>query len=361
MQRGYLCSTVLPNNNRFVMRTLIIITCFAAVMLAFRQAIVATSITSSDYTTQLASLPKCNPITDQASALMRSVDGGQTWTDLSAELPITMRSLNMGAKDNRVHISVGSTLYEGIGTPVSFAWAKQETNLEVDNSRVIYGKSDVFICAYREGLFKEMLKGSGLWVSADGDLADKTIRTFCERSNGDMFVGTEGGVFRSTNGGAHWDKVLTRGQVNGIIEADGILICTYYTGIDRSADGGTTWETVFSQPKTFPYEVQQSTNGLIGLIEDQQDDFRNNTSRLATSNDGGKTWQFETMGLDQENLQMGSLLQVGSSLLISHSKGISRSSDGGKTWELVYPLGEPGNYRLVRDGDVLYAAYFMGC
>jgi photosystem II stability/assembly factor-like uncharacterized protein len=353
---------VSQNNHHFPMRIIIIMfSCLTAVLLASRQATVATSIAPSHCTAQPALPAKCNPIPDQANTLMRSVDGGQTWTDLSTELPVCTRSFHMGAKDNRVHLGVGSTLYEGTNTPAALVWAKQETNLKVDISSVIYGKSGVFLCDYGKGLFRELLQGSRLWVSADGNLPDKSIRSFCERPNGDMLVGTESGVYRSTDGGGHWEKVLNTREVNGLIEADGVLICTYYTGISRSTDGGTNWETVFSQPQTFPYQVQQGTNGLIGLIEDQQKDFRKNTCRLTTSTDGGKTWKFKAMGLNQENLQVGSFLQVGTSLLISHNKGISRSTDGGKTWELVHPLGIEGNYRLVRDGDVVYAAYFLGC
>jgi photosystem II stability/assembly factor-like uncharacterized protein len=346
----------------FAMRTFIIVTCLFAVMFASRQAIVATSIAATpDHCVAHMTPTKTKPIPDQARTLLRSSNDGRTWEDLSVELPVTVRSPIMGAKDNQVHISVGSMLYEGVGAPSALSWAKHETNLNVEVNNLIYGQSEIFISSYNNGLFKELTKGSGIWLSVVGDLPDLTIRTFCEHSNGHLLVGTQSGVYRSIDGGGHWDKVLARSEVNNVIEADGVLICTYYTGISRSTDGGATWEAVFSQPKTFPFQVHQGTNGLIGLIEDQQEDFGKNTNRLARSNDGGKTWKFETLGLDQENLQIGDFLQIGQTLLLSHSKGISRSTDGGKTWELMYPLAEEGNYRLIRDGNMIYAAYFLGC
>jgi photosystem II stability/assembly factor-like uncharacterized protein len=336
----------------------IVTICCLPLLLACQQANVATSVLTTEPTTTVG---KANTIPGQARAFMRSTDGGKTWEDLSDGLPVHMKLPNVGVKNNQIHLGLGSTLYVGTGAPLGLSWAKHETNLNVDISQIFYSRSGVLIGIYGEGLYRELLAGSGVWAPLTGTLPDNTIRTFIERSNGHMLAGTESGVFRSTDGGAHWDKVLNTPQINGVFEHEGVLIATYYTGIARSTDDGTTWEKVFSQPMTFPYQVRPYENGLMGLIEYQHEDFKQNTCAITTSTDGGKTWKIDNLGFDSKSYQVGSFVQSGQNLLMSHNKGISRSADGGKTWELVYPLEEEGNYRLIIDGGVVYAAYFFGC
>ncbi len=355
----YFCSMVSPNNNIMLIRTFLSVACLVAVVGCQQNASI--TLPTANAAVLPASLPsKINQAPERSGILLQSTDGGTTWQDLTATLPEYVNFPMVCAKDNRVYLGSGGQLYEGTGAPLELAWTKKETNLDTDISNVFFGKSGPYLSIYGVGIYKEMLQGSGVWMPFYGNLPDKSIRSLIERPNGDLFVATESGVYCSKNGGAQWAHVLVKSQISGLIEHNGNLIATYYQGIARSTDGGSNWEHVLQAPKCFPYRMGHFGNGLITLIEEQQDDYKKNTSRIATSNDDGKTWQSLDKIIDPQ-WRSGDLKQSGKYLFLGHNKGISRSADGGKTWELVHPLHLEGSYNLVVDGDIVYAVHFVGC
>ncbi len=340
------------------MRTILFSICLLA-LAACQQADTA-CIPTANAAVLPASLPtKVNQAPERSGVLLQSTDGGNTWQDLTATLPKYVNFPMMAAKDNRLYLGSGGQLYEGTGAPLELTWTKKETNLS-DISHVFFGQSGPYFSIYGDGVYKEMLQGSGVWMPINGNLVDRSIRTLIERPNGDLLVATESGIYRSKDSGVNWEHVMNKPEVNGIVEHNGTLVATYYQGIARSTDGGTNWEHVLQAPKCFPYKMGHWGNGLITLIEEQQEDFRKNTAYIATSNDDGKTWQSLDKGIDPQ-WRTGDLKQSGKYLFLGHNKGISRSADGGKTWELVHPLHIEGSYNIVVDGDIVYAVYFVGC
>jgi photosystem II stability/assembly factor-like uncharacterized protein len=125
---------------------------------------------------------------------------------------------------------------------------------------------------------------------------------------------TERGIFRTTDGGGNWEKVLYKDENTGGIDVafdphnPNILFAALWqarrtswsmtdggpgSGLYRSADGGTTWKRLEEHglPKG-PYgrigiAVSANSDRIYALVE-----ARNPDGGLYRSDDGGENWQF---------------------------------------------------------------------
>jgi photosystem II stability/assembly factor-like uncharacterized protein len=175
--------------------------------------------------------------------------------------------------------------------------------------------------------------GDGVYKSLDGGKTWKNIglrdsraigRVIINPSNPDIvFVAalghpygpnTERGIFRTTDGGKRWEKVLYKDENTGGIDVafdphnPNILFAALWqarrtswnmtdggpgSGLYRSNDGGTTWKRIEEHglPKG-PYgrigvAVAANSERVYALIE-----ARNPDGGLYRSDDGGETWDF---------------------------------------------------------------------
>ncbi len=175
--------------------------------------------------------------------------------------------------------------------------------------------------------------GDGVYKSLDGGKTWKNIGLRDSRAIGKVIVNPnnpdiafvaalghpygpnpERGIFRTTDGGKNWEKVLYKDENTGGIDVafdprnPNILFAALWqarrtswnmtdggpgSGLYRSADGGTTWKRLEEHglPKG-PYgrigvAVAPSSDRIYALIE-----ARNPDGGLYRSDDGGETWDF---------------------------------------------------------------------
>jgi photosystem II stability/assembly factor-like uncharacterized protein len=76
---------------------------------------------------------------------------------------------------------------------------------------------------------------------------EKDVRTVLKTTRGTVFIGCDKGLFRSTNNGKTWKLVQTGGWAMKMVESDGVLLATSQVGIIRSSDGGENWDAVISE------------------------------------------------------------------------------------------------------------------
>ncbi len=146
----------------------------------------------------------------------------------------------------------------------------------------------------------------------------------------DLFAGTDtGGVYRSTDGGAHWEPLFGLTNAYPVIafgKIGRVLIATTQGGgIFRTTDAGTTWYAdnngiTNGSPQTF------ATSG--GSI------FTGTSSGVFRSLDSGQTWIDVSQGLSGGNVPalavMGPYLFAGASY-----GGVYRSGNNGRNWQYI--------------------------
>lgn len=141
-------------------------------------------------------------------------------------------------------------------------------------------------------------------------------------------------VFRSTDGGAHWDELsglpadVGTTQYPYVVDANTYLVGSFHapgSGVFRSTDAGATWTKVFDKPVN---GTPVARDGKIQWLLD-------GGGAVITSTDGGATWtSVNTGGFVKANAMIG--LPDGS-LASWSGKQLAVSADGGGSWKFVGP------------------------
>ncbi|MFN0014445.1 MAG: WD40/YVTN/BNR-like repeat-containing protein [Saprospiraceae bacterium] len=294
------------------------------------------------------------PLPATSGIVFRSADGGKTWHDASTGLPKRLSAQEIFAINGQVFLtSNDGVLYRSSSDPIAPVWEK-DVLLREKVAGLFPGRAGVLACSYYDGFFQEILPG--VWKPVHTDLKDKMLRTILETKDGNVFVGCDYGIFKSTDNGKTWKRVFNEGMVLSIIESDKTMIAGGSRGLLRSTDGGENWNWALTEGG-----VGIATAAIEGKIAAITYNTDSKTRRLRTSSDGGKTWVPIDEGLSPSD-SMSNITQVGEHLFCSHPTGIFRSSDEGKTWELMLPSPKEKMYNFVVSGRVIYAiATGFGC
>jgi photosystem II stability/assembly factor-like uncharacterized protein len=161
-----------------------------------------------------------------------------------------------------------------------------------------------------------------------------------------LVVGSAAGVLHSTDGGEHWQSVLTGNPVVALTAAgdrDGALILlagTETDGIFRSSDGGVGWAS--ANPGLFELEIL-ALSGSPGFGRDKTV-FTGTSGGLYRSRNGGLAWRPLDLPMAETAVQCLALSPAfatdGVVLAGTEADGLLRSSDGGRTWTVATELPE---------------------
>lgn len=291
--------------------------------------------------------------------VFKSTNGGGSWTLMSSGLT----DLNACA----LAIDPPSTLYAGTNDGVftstngGASWTARSTGLTTLRvSRIaidplalttLYAGSDV-------GVFKST-DGGASWVARNSGLTNLSVRTIAVDpvTPSTLYVGVldpsdffggpaEGGVFKSTDGGASWVPSRTGLETLTIetVLIDPVTPTTVYAasspfgvfgvggqgGVFKSTDGGATW---------IPRNAGLSSTFINALAMDPRTPttlYAVTFSTVFKSTDGAATWTqigstgagpVATLAIDPVN---PSTLYAGTS-----GSGVFKSTDGGASWRRV--------------------------
>jgi photosystem II stability/assembly factor-like uncharacterized protein len=233
------------------------------------------------------------------------------------------------------------------------------------------------VCFPGDGLFKST-DGGNTWIkvapaSVVGFYISRVIISPLDTNT--IFVASDRGILRSTNGGLTWNWIFSGDQVNDLVyrqdDPNVLLAATLYSGIYRSTDGGNTWIRINSLPTSGYFRAQ------IGISASNPDVIyvgfgrASNYSLLAfyKSTDGGNTWvqltstpnYLGTQGFYNHTIVVHptnpNMVFAGGQYPYGPGYyGIVRSTDGGNTWQDITNRGPLGNVHP----DIHHMAYGAG-
>jgi hypothetical protein len=334
---------------------------------------------------RVATVDKNKPA--QANIVFKSIDGGQTWQDISEGLPEpVIDDYGAGrndffADDNGLYLPAGNGIYHNKPNSKTPFWKKEI--FPDEHSSIAPGKAGIFAYNYwGSGIFQKT-KRTGVWSPVFTNFQEKRVLSVFETAGGTIFIGSDRGLFKSTNSGKSWKQLHAVGW-GKMVESNGVLLATSQGGILRSTDDGESWALVISEGGV-GIDVASIQGGFAAITYSTV----SKTRRIRISYDGGKTWQAIDAGLQAHGFidpilppvnanlpaqgfsdstwhpkdttilpvpaYITTIVQVGENFFSGHSDGIYRSSDKGKTWKLLLPSVKGKMFKLSVSGNVIYA------
>jgi hypothetical protein len=264
------------------------------------------------------------------SGLYRSADGGATWEDAYSSLGLVAPLGTLSVATSPASASGEHSVFAGVSGGVlrstngGASWLSTllpsppplVSGLAVSPD---YARDDTVLAAtVEDGVFRSGDRGSQ-WESWNFGLLD--LEVYCialspafggpPGSGGDetLYVGTETGIFRSTNGGRAWREVDFDIDLAPVLSLalspdyarDGRLYAgTESHGLYRSDDRGRTWQRVGATVPPLAGMPAQSVSALVlsPAYPAKPQLLAMLANALIVSRDDGTTWEAWEVGLD---------------------------------------------------------------
>ncbi|MCE7042398.1 sialidase family protein [Dyadobacter sp. CY312] len=339
---------------------------------------------------------KKKPIKEGKSAgisniIFKSIDGGQTWRDISKGLPEKLQREGVArdgffTNDSGLYLRAGNGIYHSEPNYTTAFWTKE---IFPGKQRYITaGKNGILAYDFR-GQFLQKINGTSNWSPMFTTFQEQAIRidtttdwmtrnynekivhNVFETDGGTVFIASNNILFRSTNSGKTWKPTQVGDSGMKLVESNGVLLSTSKEGILRSGDDGKNWDRVLNEWGA-GIAVERIDGGFAVILNNTL----TKTNSIHISLDNGKTWNaigedlmpswgsllMRKIGLLQSLSDILSIKQMGKYLICGRTDGIFRSSDMGKTWEqLSLPQIENFGFNFSVSGNVMYVIPNKGC
>jgi photosystem II stability/assembly factor-like uncharacterized protein len=208
----------------------------------------------------------------------------------------------------------------------------------------------LYVGTIGEGLFRSTDGGESFTRACEGMFVECHVRALAvhPRDPRTLYLGSEQGLFRSTNGAGHWRRVespLNGLQIWSVLllphNPDVILAGTCPSRLFRSEDGGRTWaEPAVTMEQACPRILHTRVTTLVADPTEPGTVWLGvEIDGLRRSRDGGRTWQAVGQGLSSHDIHALAVVPGNGRakrLLASTNNDLNLSTDGGETWQ---PLG----------------------
>jgi photosystem II stability/assembly factor-like uncharacterized protein len=284
----------------------------------------------------------------------KSANGGRTWRPLdlapgvSGEGPLAMapadpKTLYLGNGRGIFKTTDGGATWQATSAEILANETAEERDHRLAEGYVyalVVDRRDpdiVYAGTWEKGVFKTT-DGGASWRNV-GQGAVNTL-VLDPRDPETIYAGATGGyagpssifygrgVFKSSDGGANWQRVGLQGTNVGILALDPQHPETIYAGTDRkgvvkSTDGGASWRAAGFQGTNvgaLMFDPQHPLTLYAGT--DEEGAFR--------TTDGGRTWRALALGHDADLLALHP--RNSARLYATSEQGILTSTDAGRSW-----------------------------
>ena len=373
--------------------------------ISFRNLTVFSRGGRSTAATGVPSNPELYYMGTTGGGVWRSADAGVTWTNLSdgffeagsigaiavAESNPSVIYVGTGSACPRGNVSPGVGMYKSADAGRTWQHIGLRASTTIGRIRIHPTNPDVVYVAALGNLFGAT-RERGVYRSKDGGrtwelvyfVSDRTgaIDLAMDPKNPDILIaalwtverkpwsidsgGIEGGMARSTDGGATWSK-LTNGLPVGRMGRVGVTISAadskrVYAQVEadpglggtfRSDDGGTTWTRTFAGRN-----LQQRAWYYTHIVADPQqvDTVYGLNVGAVKSTDGGKTFTgFQGTHSDKHDLWINPTNNQ--YMIEANDGGVSVTTNGGQTWSTQNNQPTAEIYRVTADTRWPYWVY----
>ncbi|HEX8387305.1 MAG TPA: hypothetical protein VF576_14025, partial [Rubricoccaceae bacterium] len=265
----------------------------------------------------------------------RSLDGGTTWTDVSAGLPASSGGFELyaGAVGLVARVRGSGALARWTGTGWTAVPPPPTTAFALTSGDALYVSSLDHVYAF-----------DGTAWSTLPDVVASSPRPIASDPAGALVVASNQRLLRSTAGAASWTSVLT-GATGPYAVTPGRIVAWTVSGLRRSVDGGVTW-TAAAQPPVPAGAMTRNPNALVAhgdalfslhgytrsgkhgvLLERYGAAFR--------SPDGGATWTEVSAGIPESSVgpwPISAGVSFPDGVFAVTGGGCVRLADGASSW-----------------------------
>src|SRR5205809_4873983 len=284
--------------------------------------------------------------------VITSTDGGATWNTLHSHLnaPYQFGSVAIDPTNPNIIYAAGGN---GVPTAVFVVYKSSNGDLTWNGSQVTSqghgtvndliidpANTSVLYLATDSGLFKST-NGAQSWSPVSVGLIGLGINAVAidPGNSSVVYAGTNGGVFKSNNGGASWNPInsgITNTKIKALAIDPTNNAVTYAgtgAGVFKSNNSAATWSPINGGLHNVYVAYLAIDCGNSNVIY-----AASNVSGLFKSADNGGSWSGITNGLPgqisalaSDQLKMGTVY-VGVYDPQTYSGGVYKSTDGGATW-----------------------------
>lgn len=293
--------------------------------------------------------------------IFRSLNGGDTWSTLTNYTPTAgLSALGVNPATTQVY---ATTRGQGVWRSLNGGqnWAAVNTGLStLTTTALAFTPNGNLYLGTQSGVFTSTTGAS--WAAQNAGLTDLAVTSLALNPTGTVLAATQNaGVFRLDAGASAWVSAsgglpdLTTAHVFYDAASNAWFVVTTAGTLFRSLDAGNSWAQVtgglsLSQGSVRPLRLASGPGGSL---------FLGSGAGVYFSNDGGQAWAPRNTGINATTIRRLVVQPNGTILAASTTNGVYTSTDGGQSWGMAGPLGNQAFSLDRAPGGEVYVGYYI--
>jgi len=266
------------------------------------------------------------------STILRTTDGGETWTQLYSGIWTRFKGVEFITPTKGFIMGSYGNLYKTTDAGQSWTPVNSSTGLYLFATH--FPNEDLGWIACDAGLIIHSSDGGDNWSAQNSGVGSNLRGVYFLSATTGLVIGEDSTIVRTTDGGATWTRIASPrfGNFLGIHFADALtgVIVGKEDFILRTTDGGLTWTEVSIAPHYYLTDIHFYAEGYAIAVG------RDGT--ILRTSDGGATWSEQQSGTLND---LDALHHAGThTTIVGANQTILRSADflslkspnGGEVW-----------------------------